>query len=157
MDTGCVQSPTSCIQCMNVTNTETPIIWKYLSAVSSLHIFIMNIMHYALYLPAAVCQWVDLKWCITRVHQHPQSSFGVKVHVQGTAGQGDPAVWHKLLLALLSQCEKLEYGHAENTRGASKSSVGPLCKTLALILKLDLLLQRLGLTWLPDKSQMLTK
>lgn len=76
-------------------------------------------MYFTLYLPGVMCVCVGLERCITGVHQHPQPALHVKGHVQGTVGQGQPAVWYQLLFTLLVQSKKLNYGHPEDTQETS--------------------------------------
>ncbi len=75
-----------------------------------------------LYLPRILSVCVDLERYITWVHQHPQSAFEIKGHVQGTVGQGEPFLWHKRLFTLLVQSEKLNCGHSEDTHETSNRS-----------------------------------
>lgn len=79
-------------------------------------------MYFTLYLPGVMCVCVGLERCITGVHQHPQPALHVKGHVQGTVGQGQPAVWYQLLFTLLVQSKKLNYGHPEDTQETSNWS-----------------------------------
>jgi len=73
-----------------------------------------------LYLPGVSSECVHLKRNITGVHQHPETALGVKGHVQGAVGQGEPAVWEELLLALLVQRKQLNGGHSEDTQDTTK-------------------------------------
>ena len=73
-----------------------------------------------LYLPGVSFVCVNLEWCIAGVHQHPEAAFQVKGHVEGTVGEGEPAVWHKLVFTFLVQSKELNCGHSEDTQEPPK-------------------------------------
>lgn len=69
------------------------------------------------YLPRVSSLCVDLQRDVAVVHQHPQSTLGVKGQVQGAVGQGESAVWDQPLPSLLVHGEELKRGLSEDTQG----------------------------------------